>query len=425
MIKPKIAIIGSGISGLSCAYFLDDKFQIKLYEKENYLGGHSNAIEIDYGNKKILVDTGFIVFNHQTYPNLRAFFELMNVECEESKMSFAVKINSGDLEYSGASLGGVFAQKKNIFSLRFWRMLLDIMHFNKNAKQVLEQQFDSGYSISQFLDELGVGDYFKNFYLLPMAAAIWSTPLHKISDYPAASFVQFFENHGLLQIINQPKWFTVSGSSKQYVKKIIDKIGEKFSLSDAVKKICKTEDGKFLVISEKSEEIFDYVVVAAHSDQALKIIDKPTKNQLEILSKIKYQKNFAVLHKDSSVMPNHKKAWASWVYSSNGINESNNSPNLSVSYWMNNLQNIDDNFPLFVTLNPNQKINPSDIFATIDYEHPLFDGEAIAAQKNIDSIQGEDGIYFCGAYFRYGFHEDGLVSALNVVNRLGCKAPWQ
>lgn len=428
MIKQKVAVIGSGISGLACAYFLSSKYEVKIYEKENYLGGHSNTIEVDYDGKKIPVDTGFIVFNYETYPNLKAFFELMQVEYEKSKMSFAVKIDDGKLEYAGTSLGGVFAQKKNLLSLKFWQMLGDILRFNKEAQQILNSTSNPAYSISDFLSDLKVGDYFKNCYLLPMAAAIWSTPLNKISNYPAASFVQFFKNHGLLQVVNQPQWFTVTGGSREYVKKIVQQVGDKFSLNDAVKSVRKTDADEILVISEKSEEMFDYVVIAAHSDQALKMIENPSTNQIEILSKIKYQKNFAVLHKDSSVMPNRKKAWASWVYSSNIVDAADNKncpSNLSVSYWMNNLQNIDANYPLFVTLNPNQKINPSDIFATINYEHPLFDGEAITAQSKIPSIQGEGGIYFCGAYARYGFHEDGLISGLNVANLLGCKANWQ
>ncbi|MBM3590721.1 MAG: hypothetical protein FJX30_05070 [Alphaproteobacteria bacterium] len=425
----RVAIIGSGISGLGCAYFLDQNFDIKLYEKNNYIGGHSNTVDINYGSKKIAVDTGFIVFNHQTYPNLKAFFALLGVEFEKSNMSFAVKISNPNIEYAGTNINAVFAQRKNIFNPKFWLMLKDILKFNRVADRILEQNIKTNYSMNNFLEDLRVGQYFRDYYLLPMASAIWSTPLNKIGDYPAISFVRFFKNHGLLTVDQQPQWFTVSNGSRQYVQKVCENFIHKVSLNDGVKKIYQNADKKWIVESQKGVEVFDKVVVATHADQALSFIDNPTSLQKNILSSFSFQKNHAILHKDSSVMPKCKKAWASWVYSHNNQTNSqsvdNDKNNLSVSYWMNNLQNIDNSYPLFVTLNPNSAINPQDIFAKFEYEHPIFNAKAVEAQEHFNEIQGVDNLYFCGAYQSFGFHEDGLSSSIRVLNKMNIKTPWQ
>lgn len=422
MTKERIAIVGSGISGLGAAYFLCEKYDVKIYEKHNYLGGHTNTVDADYDGRRIAVDTGFIVFNHQTYPNLKRFFELLKVDCQKSQMSFAVKINNGDLEYAGTNIFSLFAQIRNLFDPEFLRMIYDIIIFNKKAAQILEKDFDPNYSLKDFLDELGVKKYFREFYLLPMSGAIWSCPTQTMLKYPAQSFVRFFKNHGLLTTSNQPQWYYVKGGAREYIKKIIEKFSGQISLNDFVLSVAKNLDGKLLVKSEKSEEVFDKVIIAAHGDQALQMLNNPSQEQIAVLSKFKYQKNLAILHKDISVMPKAKKAWASWVYSKNNYSKEDE---LSVSYWMNNLQKIDKEFPLFVTLNPSSKINPKDIFASFVYEHPIFDEAAVLAQDSIAKIQGKDGIYFCGAYQKYGFHEDGFTSGLNVANALGVKAQWQ
>ena len=423
--KLRIAIVVSGISGLVCAYFLNKNYDIKFYEKNDYIGGHSNTVDVNYEGKKIAVDTGFIVFNHQTYPNLKAFFELLNVDYEPSNMSFAVKIGDSKIEYAGTNLNAVFAQRKNILNPRFIKMLLDILRFNKLAQNLLNQEFNPDYSMMNFLQDLKVGKYFRDYYLLPMASAIWSTPLDKIYDYPASSFVRFFKNHGLLTVSDQPQWLTVSKGSRQYVKKVCADFNDKISLNDEVKNIYQNSDKKWVIESHKSTEIFDKIVIASHADQALKILKNPTKQQQEILSSFSYQKNLAVLHKDSAVMPKAKNAWASWVYSHNSSAKNLAINNLSVSYWMNNLQNIDHSYPLFVTLNPNIEIDAKNIFAKFEYEHPIFDAKAVKAQARIDEIQGQDDIYFCGAYQSFGFHEDGISSALRVLNKMQIKAPWQ
>lgn len=420
MSQKSIAIIGSGISGLTSAHFLSDKFQIKLFEKNDYLGGHSNTVTVDYGGKRIPVDTGFIVFNHQTYPNLKSFFELLKVKCDKSNMSFAVKLDGGRFEYAGTNLFTVFAQLKNALNPLFWLMLSDIMTFNKKAETILEKPFNASYSLGQFLDDLGMRSYFRKFYLLPMSGAIWSCPLETMLAYPAQSFVRFFKNHGLLTVSNQPQWYTVSGGSIEYVKKIANKFEGKTSLNDEVLSVTRLADG-VLVKSKKGEEKFDLVLFAAHGDQVLRMIENPSMKEREILGAFSYQKNLAVLHRDSSIMPHAKRAWASWVYSKN----EQKSDGISVSYWMNNLQNIDQNYPLFVTLNPNKKIAEDKVFRRFEYEHPIFDEKAVAAQSRISEIQGSDRIYFCGAYQKYGFHEDGISSALAAINQLGVYVPWK
>ena len=422
MNKPKIAIIGSGISGLTCAYFLSEKYNVKIFEKNDYLGGHSNTATIDYDGKKIAVDTGFIVFNHATYPNLKSFFKLLDVACEKSNMSFAVKIDNGALEYAGTNLASVFAQIKNAFNPQFLIMLRDILRFNKRAIDILSKPFDANYTLQNLLDDLGVRKYFREFYLLPMSGAIWSCPLETMLAYPAQSFVAFFKNHGLLTVADQPQWYTVAGGSKEYVKKIADKIGENsISLNDEVNSIESLEDG-VLVKSKKGEELFDFAFLAAHGNQVLPLLKNASIAEKEVFSAFKYQPNLAVLHRDSSVMPNSKKAWASWVYSNNSKSENQQ---IAVSYWMNNLQNIDAKYPLFVTLNPSQKIAEEKVFARFNYEHPIFDSAAVTAQSRIDELQGVDKIYFCGAYQNNGFHEDGISSALLAINKLKIFAPWQ
>lgn len=421
MSKPSIAIIGSGISGLSAAYFLADKYRIKLYERNTYLGGHSNTINVEYNDKIIPVDTGFIVFNHQTYPNLKKFFELLRVKYQKSNMSFAARIDDGKIEYAGTNLATFFAQYKNALNPKFWQMLFDILRFNKEALQILNKEFDPNYSIENLLDDLKLKKYFREFYLLPMSGAIWSCPPETMMKYPAHSFVQFFKNHGLLTVKDQPQWYSVSGGSVEYVKKISAKIGNFVSLLDPVIEVERTADNKVLVTSKKGKEIFDYVLFAVHGDQILPILKNPTELERKVFSKFRYQKNVAILHGDSSVMPKSKKAWASWVYSKN----QQKTDSISVSYWMNNLQNIDHKYPLFVTLNPNQKISADKVFGRFIYGHPIFNAAAIKAQSQIVEVQGTDRLYFCGAYQKNGFHEDGISSAFSVINKLKVFAPWQ
>jgi len=417
MKKQKIAIIGSGISGMAASWLLNKEHEIDLYEKNNYIGGHSNTAEIDYNGKKIAVDTGFIVFNHQTYPNLKALFELLGVETKKSNMSFSASIDEGKIEYSGQNLASVFCQKKNIFNWKFLLMIRDILKFNKKAAEILKS--DENPTLEQFLDDLKMGSYFKKFYLLPMSAAIWSCPLEVIKNYPAKSLVRFFLNHGLLQVTNQCQWYTVEGGSREYVKLLCQDFKERIFLNSKIEKITKLADGKL----EVAGKIYDKVVLACHSDQALKMIDDFGNEAKNLLKKIQYQKNVATLHCDENLMPKNKKAWASWNYLRNCKDQQNQG--LVLTYWMNLLQGIDNNFPLFVSLNSNHKIDRKKIFAEFEYEHPIFDDEALKAQKQFEEIQGLENLYFCGAYLRYGFHEDGLLSAINISRKLNAQIPWK
>ena len=413
----KIAIIGSGISGMAASWLLNKEHEIDLYEKNNYIGGHSNTAVINYSGKEIAVDTGFIVFNHQTYPNLKALFELLGVKTKASNMSFSASIDDGKIEYSGQSLSGVFCQKKNLFNWQFLLMIKDILKFNKNASKIIESPQNP--TLEQFLDDLGMGRYFRKFYLLPMAAAIWSCPLNVIKDYPAKSLVRFFLNHGLLTVSDQPQWYTVEGGSKEYVKLLCKDFKDRIFLNSKIEKIKKLPDEKL----EVAGKIYDKVVLACHSDQSLGMIDDFSDEPKNLLKKIHYQKNIATLHCDENLMPKNKKAWASWNYLRNCKDHQNQG--LALTYWMNILQGIDKNYPLFVTLNSSKKIDPKKIFAEFEYEHPIFDSEAVNAQTKFDKIQGLENLYFCGAYLRYGFHEDGLLSAINVVKKLGVEVRWK
>ncbi len=425
----KIAIIGSGISGISSAWLLSKKHQVTVFEKNNYAGGHANTVEIDYpleekigsATKKIAVDTGFIVYNLRTYHHLQKLFQYFEVSVKKSIMSFGVTCKD-KIEYSGSSFSGLFANKKNFFNLKFWRMLFDICRFNRKATKLVLNQKVSAITLNEFISSLSLGKYFKKYYLFPMASAIWSCPIEMMKNYPAQTFLRFFYNHGLLTIFNQPAWYTVDGGSKEYVKKMLQKLKSEIELNCAAKKVnYDDKKNKIVLIDEKEKEHeFDQVIFACHGDEALELIQDKIPLQQKILSKFKYSENIAVLHRDASQMPKNKKAWASWIYLSDF--EENR---VSVSYWMNNLQNISNDLPLFVTLNPIKEIDPNLVFGEYIYHHPIFDSEAIAAQEKLEQIQGVHNMWFCGSYTRYGFHEDGLLSAINIANKFDIRAPWQ
>lgn len=416
----KIAIVGSGISGLVCAWLLSKNNDVTLFEKNNYLGGHSNTASIKYRNKYISVDTGFIVFNFKTYPNLTKMFNNLNVDIEKSNMSFGLKdLNSG-LEYSGTFLG-IFSKLRNITNIKFLLMLKDIIKFNFKSKKLhISNAISDSITLKEYITKLKLGEYFTKYYLLPMASAIWSCPTEKMMSYPAKTFIQFFYNHDLLNIIRQPQWYTVTGGSKEYVKKIMEKFSGKVKKSCTITYSRQTKKGIILKDSKKNEYNFDDVIFASHSDQTIKILSDITVEEKTVLGNIKYSKNKAVLHHDIDQMPIDKACWASWISVID-----NNKQDVSLNYWMNNLQNIDKEYPLFVTLNPITKIKKSNVFTEYSYEHPVFDFKAINAQKNLEKIQGKRNIWFCGAWTKYGFHEDGLNSALKIIKKIGGSVPWE
>ncbi|MFK8068438.1 MAG: NAD(P)/FAD-dependent oxidoreductase [Gammaproteobacteria bacterium] len=414
----RIAIIGTGISGLGAAYLLAPENDLVIYEKNKYVGGHSRTINIPIGNKQTPVDTGFIVFNDRNYPNLQGLFRELGVAYEKSDMSFGVSINNGYLEYGSNSM---FAQAINLIRPKFWGMLWDIIRFNRNASRMIEESPDI--SLADFLGRMNMGEWFQQYYLLAMGAAIWSCPIDTILKFPARTYLQFFKNHGLLSINDHPQWFTVTGGSEQYTKLLTKKFKEKIKINCQVTNLFQKGKKFYVIDSNGHQEAFDQVIFACHADEALSIIDQPTKEEDDLLGSFHYQENKIIVHSDIDFMPKRKSCWSSWVYLSGG--KSTESPKVSLSYWMNNLQNIDPENPVFVTLNPGERPRESLIYEDHVFTHPIFDEPAIKAQQNIDQIQGVRGLWFCGAYQGYGFHEDGLLSAVNVAKKMGANIPWQ
>ncbi len=419
----KIAVIGAGVSGLSAAWLLSTAHQVVVYERDKRLGGHANTVSVEMAGKTYGVDAGFIVFNEPSYPNFTALLKSLGVPTEQSCMSFAASINGGEIEYSGQTLSSVFANRKSIVSPRFWGMLNDIARFHRAARKALRTGIDDTISLGTFVDLNGFGGYFRENFLKPMAAAIWSTPSQDVLNYPAGSFVRFFSNHGLLQVLNLPIWHTVSGGSRRYVEQISKPFAGAARLDTGVARIIR-EGNKVRVIDESGgEDQFDDVVIATHADAALKMLDAPSEEERALLGAFGYQPNRAVMHTDDRFMPLRRRAWASWNYIGDTRPGAPTEP--SVSYWMNRLQNLDCPKDIFVTLNPQTDIPDEHMIAVFDYDHPVFDLKAGAAQKNIWSLQGRGGVWYCGAHFGQGFHEDGLQAGLAAAEAVGgVRRPW-
>ncbi len=417
----KIAIIGTGISGLGAAYLLHRDFDITVYEKDATLGGHARTLTVDYDGQSIDVDTGFIVFNYRNYPHLTGLFKHLDIAVEKSDMSLGLSLEQASFEWGCKDLNAVFGQRSNLFKPRFWMMLRDIFKFNKHALH--EAQTHPTLTLGGLLDKLGMSDDFKHRFLLPTAGAIWSSSPEQILDFPAQSFTTFFDNHGLLTINDQPQWHTVSGGSRQYINKVVSHFESSIRLSSPVASVERKESAVHVTTKAGHEDEYDAAIIATHSDQALSLLANPTENERDILGAIPYQNNKAYLHRDPSFMSKRKACWASWNYlCDEKIDER---ARITVTYWMNLLQNIDNNTPLFVTLNPPTPPREDLIFDEHIFEHPVYDMAMVNAQKRINEIQGKKRIWFCGAYQRYGFHEDGLLSAVNVAKQLGCKIPWE
>ncbi|MFP4098780.1 MAG: NAD(P)/FAD-dependent oxidoreductase [Alphaproteobacteria bacterium] len=413
----KIAIIGTGISGLGAAYLLAPYHDITVYEKNAYPGGHSRTIDLTLAGANTAVDTGFIVFNDWNYPNLIGLFKALNVPYKKSDMSFGVSINDGWLEYSSSNM---FAQKRNFIRPAYYGMLRDILRFNKRAKAYIKG--DPHITLQECLDALSMGEWFRRYYLLAMGAAIWSCPVETIMQFPARTFLQFFNNHGLLSVNNRPQWYTVIGGSRTYVLKITDTFKDKMKIDCAVKKVRATDQGHEVEDVRGDKIIYDQVVFACHANQALSLMEDPASYR-DVMSSFDYQNNKIIVHSDASFMPREKKSWASWVYLSEAREDKKSV--VSLSYWMNNLQGLETGAPVIVTLNPGRRPQEDLIMDEHIFSHPVFDLKAVQAQDKIESIQGKSGTWFCGAYQRYGFHEDGLLSAVNVAKKMGAKIPWE
>ncbi|PKO86264.1 MAG: NAD/FAD-binding protein [Betaproteobacteria bacterium HGW-Betaproteobacteria-12] len=420
--KQRIAVVGAGISGLASAWLLGRRHDVTLFEAGDYLGGHTNTVDVTLEGRTHPVDTGFLVFNEKTYPNLIAMFALLGIDSVETEMSFAVSLENPDLEWAGSSLATVFGQKRNLLRRPFWAMLSDILRFNRESTAWLASHPDKQRSLRDFLSEGRYSAAFADWYLLPMAAAIWSCPTGQMRDMPLATFIRFCQNHGLLQVFDRPLWRTVKGGGREYVNKIADQLDD-IRLACPVSAVTR-EAGGLRVTHAGGSEHFDQVVMACHSDQALAILGfTATDSQREVLSAIRYQPNRALLHTDPALLPRDRKLWSAWNYFA-GSGQPGEQP-VGVSYLINKLQPLPFKTPVVVTLNPAREPDPATVIAEFDYAHPIFDGPAIAAQQRLAAVQGDNGIWLAGAWGSYGFHEDGLKSALRVANALGISAPWQ
>jgi uncharacterized protein len=414
----RIAIIGTGISGLGAAYLLHHNHDLVIFEKNTYVGGHSRTIDVPIEKDSLPVDTGFIVFNDWNYPNLLGLFDQIDVPYQKSDMSFGVSIDNGWLEYSS---GGLFAQSKNFIRPQYWRMLFDVFKFNKQALAYINK--DPAISLGDCLNQLNMGEWFKRYYILAMGAAIWSCPVETIMKFPAQTFLRFFKNHGLLSINNRPQWYTVTGGSREYKRRLIEPFKDKILLNNGAAKVAHAHDQVIVTDDNGVTREFDHVIFACHANQALKMIDQPTTDEKSILANFQYQRNQIIVHSDISFMPQHQQCWASWVYLSE--QQEDNNQGVSLSYWMNNLQSLDTKNPIIITLNPARRPKEALIIDEHYFSHPIFDYKAIVSQAEMHTIQGKRNLWFCGAYQRYGFHEDGLLSAVNVVKALGGTIPWE
>lgn len=411
----RIAVIGSGISGLSAAWLLNGRHDVVLYEQASRLGGHSHTVQAP-GN--IPVDMGFIVFNRLTYPNLTALLVHLGVATRSSDMSFAASLDGGDFEYSGADLRGLFAQKRNIFRWRFWSMLWGIHRFYRNAER--HAAHSAGLTLGEILADGGYGPAFRDDHLLPMASAIWSSTPSDMLSFPALAFIRFHANHGLLRITDRPVWETVSGGSIEYVKRLAATLKDRTRTGVGAVCVLRTAGGAEVIDALGHRDTFDHVIIATHADQALAMLADPTPEERTLLGAFRYQRNRAILHQDSRFMPLRRAAWASWNYIG-GRDDATG----CFTYWMNRLQHIPETTPLFVTLNPPESPAPDTVVHQEDYDHPIFDTKALAAQSLLWQLQGKRRTWFCGAHFGAGFHEDGLQAGLAVAEQVGAvRRPW-
>ena len=409
----KIAVVGSGISGLSAAYYLSKKHKVDLFEKDDHFGGHSYTLDINLNNKKISVDIGFIVFNFKTYPNLIKFFEDNKVKLEKSNMSFSVSVNGSNIEYCGKGLSGIFCNKSNIFNLKFLKMFLDIIKFYKKNENI--NSIDNNLTLGEYLSKEKLSKEFIDYHIIPMVAAIWSMPPFEASQMPLSFFLKFFQNHGLFKLKNRPQWYTVSNRSRTYVNKILTKISGEYYKNYKINIIKRYRDYVELFYGEKNEYFtYDKVVIATHANEALSILENPSNEEKKILSNFKYKNSLAIIHTDKNQMPKNKKAWSSW----NAKLHSSIKENSSVTYWLNLLQNLKIEEDIFLSLNPFDEIDEKKIIKKVIFKHPYYDKIALENQINLNRLQNVNNTLFCGSYFGYGFHEDGISSSIDMLKSI-------
>jgi predicted NAD/FAD-binding protein len=411
----RTAIIGTGIAGMGCGHFLHPQDGLTIYEQNDYVGGHTNTVTVDEDGKPVYVDTGFMVFNYKTYPNLCRLFAELNAPVKKTDMSFSVQHVPTGLEYSGSGLNHLFAQRKNIFKPRYIKMLMQIGRFNKESVKILDEPKYAGYSIGQYIKEFGYGDDMLWKYLVPMSSAVWSTPMEQMLDFPAVTLIRFFQNHGFLGLDTQHQWYTLDKGSQSYRELLINPFKDRIHTNRKAVEVTR-QGGKVTVTdADGSEEVYDRVIIATHADQALAMLHKPTWEEQRLLPPFKYQYNKAVLHTDEGIMPKAKLAWSSWNYR---IKMQHASLEPSTIYWMNRLQGVSDKKNYFVSINPHDDFDEKKILMEIDYEHPLFDVPAINAQARLQTLNESGPVYFCGSYFKYGFHEDAFASAVALCSQL-------
>ncbi|MDP2485153.1 NAD(P)/FAD-dependent oxidoreductase [Pseudoalteromonas marina] len=412
----KIAIIGTGVSGLTCGHLLHKHYDVTLFEKNDYIGGHTATVDVDVKGVNYAVDTGFIVFNNRTYPYFEKLLERIGIKKQETQMSFSVHNEATGFEYNGHTFTSLFAQRRNIFRPKFWRLLSDIVEFNKLCKAIHEKdEYQQSQTLGQLLNENQFNDFFKYHYILPMGAAIWSTSIKEMENVGVEFFVKFFFNHGLLDITNRPQWYVVPGGSREYINPLIKGFADRIKLNTDIKSVTRANDDVTIELASGEQHVFDKVIFACHSDQALKLLGDATSQEKSVLGAIPYTENSVVLHTDTNLLPDRKAAWASWNYLLNN----NTDKAAVVTYQMNILQGIQSDTQFCVTLNHLEGIDKSKILREFTYHHPVFNKESIAAQGLKQTIDGQNNSYFCGAYWYNGFHEDGVRSGVDVARQLG------
>ncbi|MDJ0741413.1 MAG: FAD-dependent oxidoreductase [Gammaproteobacteria bacterium] len=421
----QIAIVGSGVSGTVAAWLLRDQADVTLFEAERRFGGHTHTVTVREATAAIPVDTGFMVFNRPNYPLLSALFDHLGVATYPTDMSFSASFDGGRLEYAGSDLNTLFGQRRNLLRPRFWGMLRDILRFNRAAERTLGRGLADDLPLEVFLDRLGLGRTFRDAYLYPMAAAIWSCPRGQIARFPTTSFLRFFANHGLVRLADRPQWETVDGGSRSYLDRLLHDLGPRAHSGARVVRVQRSRDGVTLMFADGQRARFDDVVLACHSDQALALLGDPSPNERHLLGAIRYQPNRVLLHRDPALMPRERRVWSSWNYISDALHDGGDGErNVSVTYWMNSLQRLPTTQDYFVSLNPTREPRADSVVDEFVYEHPVFDADALRAQRRLHRLQGRSRTWYAGAWTGYGFHEDGMRSAVEVAAALGADVPW-
>lgn len=412
----KLAIIGTGIAGMGCAHLLQKKYDITLFDQNDYVGGHTNTVSVEEDGKLVHMDTGFMVFNFETYPNLCKLFEEIKAPIKKTDMSFSVQHKPTGLEYCGSGLNGLFAQRKNIFSARYIKMLKQITRFNKISVEILNDERYHNHTLKQYIDEFGFGEDMLWKYLIPMSSAVWSTPMEKMLDFPVITLIRFFKNHGFLGLNTQHQWYTLENGSQAYKEILIKPFKDKIHINKKVIGLKREKSGVWLKFKDGTAELFDKVICASHGDQTLSFLSDASVLEKELLSTFKYEKNIATVHTDENVMPKTKRTWSSWNYR---IEERGGKLLPTTIYWMNSLQGVSKKKNYFVSINSLEgTVDKAKIIKEIEYEHPLFDVEAMKAQDRLHELNRTGPVYFCGSYFKYGFHEDAYASAVELCKGL-------